>query len=154
MFAVFSGVGFASRGESGKGMPFSGRPQDRTGAKITGQRVLVIDDESLVADTVADILNRHGYQAVAVYTGKEALEQARHACPDIVLCDVIMPEVSGVEAAIALHQLCPAARIILFSGQAGSAALLERARAQGHDFEMLAKPVHPRDLLHRLAPKQ
>jgi CheY-like chemotaxis protein len=135
-------------------MPFSGRPEDRTRAKITGPRVLVVDDESLVADTVADILNRHSYQAVAVYAAKEALEQARRACPDIVLCDVIMPEMSGVEAAIALRQLCPAARIILFSGQAGTSALLERARAQGHDFEMLAKPIHPRELLQRLAPKQ
>jgi CheY-like chemotaxis protein len=116
--------------------------------------VLVVDDESIVADTVADVLNRNGYQAVAAYGGKQALRTANALCPDIVLCDVVMPELNGLEAAKALQRTCPWARIILFSGQAGSSQLLQFARAEGHQFEVLAKPIHPRELLRKLSPKQ
>ena len=45
----------------------------------------MVDDEHLIADTVADILDRHGYQAIAVYGSKEALDEANGFCPDIVL---------------------------------------------------------------------
>jgi CheY-like chemotaxis protein len=114
----------------------------------------VVDDETIVADTLADILNRNGYHAIAAYGSTEALQRARESCPDIVLCDVLMPELNGVETAKALQRACPAARIILFSGQAASSALLERARAQGHHFEVLAKPIHPRQLLRKLSPIQ
>ena len=114
----------------------------------------MVDDEHLIADTVADILDRHGYQAIAVYGSKEALDEANGFCPDIVLCDIVMPEVNGVETAVALRRICPAVRIILFSGHAASSALLDRARVQGHEFEVLAKPIHPRELLRKLAPKQ
>jgi CheY-like chemotaxis protein len=114
----------------------------------------VVDDEALIADTVADILNRHGHEAVAVYGSHDALQEASSFCPDVVLCDIIMPQVNGVETAMALRRKCPEARIILFSGQAASSTLLDQARTQGHEFEVLAKPIHPRELLRRLAPKQ
>jgi hypothetical protein len=48
----------------------------------------------------------------------------------------------------------PACRVILFSGQASTADLLDRAKAQGYRFEMLAKPIHPRDLLRMLTPAE
>jgi hypothetical protein len=46
--------------------------------------------------------------------------------------------------------MLPKCKILLFSGQAATADLLDRARSQGHEFEILAKPVHPQDLLARL----
>ena len=53
-------------------------------------------------------------------------------------------------AAIRIRELLPSIKILLFSGQAATADLLEKARAQGYEFEILAKPVHPQDLLSRL----
>jgi len=113
-------------------------------------KVLVVDDEHVIADTLAIILNQHGYDASAVYTGKQAVERAQETKPDLVISDVIMPDKNGIEAAIEIRSLVPSCKILLFSGQAATADLLESARAQGHEFEILAKPVHPQDLLAKL----
>jgi CheY-like chemotaxis protein len=114
-------------------------------------KVLVIDDERFIADTLAKILNTYGYDAAAHYAGQSALDAARLECPDIVLSDVIMPRLNGVETALAIRELCPRVRVFLISGQAGTADLLQEARAEGHDFELLSKPLHPKELLERLA---
>jgi CheY-like chemotaxis protein len=116
----------------------------------TKPRVLVVDDERVIADTLAIILNQAGFEAAAVYTGTEAVERARKEKPDLVISDVIMPDMNGIEAAIRIRQMLPGCKILLFSGQAATADLLEKARLQGHEFEILAKPVHPQDLLAKL----
>ena len=113
-------------------------------------KVLVVDDERVIADTLAIILNQHGYDASAVYTGTGAVERARQLSPDLIISDVIMPDMNGIEAAIRIRAFLPSCKILLFSGQAATADLLENARAQGHEFEILAKPVHPQDLLAKL----
>ncbi|QMV19315.1 response regulator [Granulicella sp. 5B5] len=115
-----------------------------------GKRVLVVDDEALIADTIVQILNRNGFQASAVYSGRAAVEAARDLQPETVLSDVAMPHLDGVETAIEIRAHCPTARIVLFSGQAATMEILERARALGHDFELLPKPIHPVELLKRL----
>jgi CheY-like chemotaxis protein len=114
------------------------------------RKVLVVDDERVIADTLAIILNQHGYDASAVYTGAGAVERARATSPDLIISDVIMPDMNGIEAAIRIREFLPSCKILLFSGQAATADLLESARAQGHEFEILAKPVHPQDLLAKL----
>lgn len=113
-------------------------------------KVLVVDDEHVIADTLAIILNQSGYDAEAVYTGTGAVERARATTPELVISDVIMPDMNGIEAAIKIRKLLPRCKILLFSGQAATADLLEAARAQGHEFDILAKPVHPQDLLAKL----
>jgi CheY-like chemotaxis protein len=112
--------------------------------------VLVVDDERVIADTLAIILNKNGFDATAVYTGTAAVDRARDTKPDLIISDVIMPDMNGIEAAIQIRQILPGCKILLFSGQAATADLLEKARAQGHEFEILAKPVHPQDLLAKL----
>jgi CheY-like chemotaxis protein len=111
---------------------------------------LVVDDERVIADTLAIILNQNGFDASAVYTGNGAVERAQEIRPDLIISDVIMPDMNGIEAAIRIRQLLPTCKILLFSGQASTADLLEKARMQGHEFEILAKPVHPQDLLAKL----
>jgi CheY-like chemotaxis protein len=104
----------------------------------------------VIADTLAIILNQHGFDAAAVYTGTAAVERAKSVRPDLVISDVIMPDMNGIETAINIRKFLPGCKILLFSGQAATADLLESARAQGHEFEILAKPVHPQDLLAKL----
>ena len=113
-------------------------------------KVLVADDERVIADTLAIILNQSGFEATAVYTGEKAVEMAKTLKPDMLISDVIMTDLNGIDAAIKIRELLPACKILLFSGQAATADLLDRARGQGHEFEILAKPVHPQDLLARL----
>ena len=115
------------------------------------RRVLVVDDEQVIADTLSIILNKAGFEASPVYTGTAVVESARNIQPDLIISDVIMPDMNGIEAAIQIRSFLPACKILLFSGQAATADLLESARAKGHEFEILAKPVHPQDLLAKLA---
>jgi CheY-like chemotaxis protein len=115
------------------------------------KRVLVIDDEPAIADSLAEILNVSGYDAVAFYSGHDAIEFARQGCPDLVISDVIMPKLNGVDTVLSIRELCPATRVLLFSGQAGTVDILKRARAKGHEFELLAKPIHPEALLKILS---
>ena len=113
-------------------------------------RVLVAEDEQVMANTLAIILNQAGFEARAVYSGEQAIEALDIFHPDMLISDVIMTGMTGIEAAIATRERMPNCKILLFSGQATTADLLEKARAQGYEFEILAKPVHPQDLLARL----
>lgn len=113
-------------------------------------KVLVADDERVIANTLAMILNQSGFEATAVYSGEEALEEAEKSHPDMLITDVIMTGLTGIEVAIKLREQLPAIKVLLFSGQAATADHLEKARAEGHDFEILAKPIHPQDLLNKL----
>ena len=113
-------------------------------------KVLVVDDERVIADSLAMILNQSGFEARAVYSGEKALEAASELKPDMLISDVIMAGLNGIDAAIRIRALLPRIKILLFSGQAATADLLEKARAKGYEFEILAKPVHPHDLLTKL----
>jgi CheY-like chemotaxis protein len=119
---------------------------------VAGQipRVLVVDDEQIIANTLTQILNLSGYSATAAYSGEKAVEVAPALRPDILISDVIMFGMTGIDAAIAIQHSVPGCRVVLLSGQASTADLLHRAEGQGCRFEVLAKPVHPRVLLSML----
>jgi DNA-binding response OmpR family regulator len=113
--------------------------------------VLVVDDESIIADTLAEILTRSGYEGIAAYDGDSALETALLRPPEMLIADVVLPGMSGIELAITVRRVFPECRIILFSGQASTADLLAAARQDGHHFALLNKPLHPQDLLKRVS---
>jgi CheY-like chemotaxis protein len=113
-------------------------------------KILVADDERVIAETLVIILRQNGFDSTAVSDGKEAVERARIWRPDVFLSDVVMPQMSGIEAALQIRAMLPACRVLLFSGQAVTSDLLRDARAAGNDFEVISKPVHPQDLLDRL----
>src|SRR5580704_10662078 len=117
-------------------------------------KVLVADDEHVIADTLAMILNHSGYDARAVYSGEDAVEVADTFRPSLIISDVVMGGITGIEASIKIQSKQPACKVLLFSGQAATTGLLEEARAQGYDFELLAKPVHPGDLLAKLRERE
>jgi CheY-like chemotaxis protein len=115
-----------------------------------GTRVFVVDDEQITSSTLATILKRSGFDAVPFTDPLVALREARQSAPDLLISDVMMPELSGVELAILLTKDCPDCKVLLFSGQAATANLLDAARADGHDFQLLSKPIHPADLLLKI----
>lgn len=110
-------------------------------------RIIVIDDEAMIADTVVEILNQEGFEATAVSDGESAIDISKTLRPDVVLSDVIMPGLNGIEAGIKIREVVPNCKIILFSGQAATVDLLEKARQQGHHFQILAKPIRPEKLI-------
>jgi DNA-binding NtrC family response regulator len=114
-------------------------------------RVFVVDDEEIIASTLAMILRlQGGFQARSFTNPFDALEAARLEAPDVLISDVLMPLLSGIELAIQVRQHCPDCKVLLFSGQAATVSLLDTARAKGYDFELLLKPVHPSDLLTKV----
>jgi DNA-binding NtrC family response regulator len=113
-------------------------------------KIIVVDDEPIIAATLVDILNGEGYKAVAISTGASAIKWASMMKPDVVISDVIMPGINGIDTAKEILKTCPKCRIILFSGQSASIDLLEKAKSEGFQFEILAKPVNPNRLLFAL----
>ena len=122
-------------------------------ADVQGKRtptVLIVDDEAVITETLSLILEAHGYPTRIARTGEEAVEQARASAPDVLVCDIILPGITGIDAAIQIRAVCSDCRIILISGAMLSTELLERARTDGNHFEVLAKPFHPSRLLELL----
>lgn len=113
--------------------------------------VFVVDDEAIISESLAVILRKSGFMAFPFSKPREALERAKSEPPDLLLTDVVMPELSGIDLAIQIRAFCPECRILLFSGQASTRDLLENARKFGHHFQLLAKPVHPADLIRKIA---
>jgi DNA-binding NtrC family response regulator len=107
----------------------------------------VVDDEEIIASTLAAILKISGFSSHAFKDPWDALKSAESRAPSLVVSDVIMPGMNGIELAVRLKSKYPKCKILLFSGQAATADLLESARAEGHDFVLLEKPIHPSDLL-------
>jgi DNA-binding response OmpR family regulator len=110
-------------------------------------KILIVDDELTIADTLVEILNGEGYEAMAADTGDSALASAQTFLPDIVISDVVMPGINGVELGIRIRRELPKCRVILFSGQSETSDLLGEARKRGHEFEIIAKPIRPQTLL-------
>jgi CheY-like chemotaxis protein len=77
-------------------------------------KVLVADDERVIADTLAMILNQSGFEARAVYSGEKAVELAPVFEPDMLISDVIMAGLNGIDAAIRVRSLLPGIKILLF----------------------------------------
>jgi DNA-binding NtrC family response regulator len=114
------------------------------------RRVFVVDDRTLIAESLATILNEAGFRAMAFDDPTVALSAASIKCPDILISDVIMPRMTGIDLGIRIRNAHPECRVLLYSGQIHTADLLEKAKKQGHEFEILAKPVHPDELLEKL----
>lgn len=110
-------------------------------------KIIVVDDESTIATTLVEILQGEGFEAMSASTGQAAIALAHTFQPDLVLSDVIIPGLNGIEAGIKIREFLPKCRIILFSGQAATLDLLKEARERGHEFEILAKPIKPEALL-------
>lgn len=121
-----------------------------TAAKLERPFIVVVDDEKRIADTLALIFNAKGYAAAAAHDGPSALKICRQRVPDLVLSDIVMPGMNGVELAIEVRQQFRDCAVLLFSGQAETTEMLEDAKHRGYDFELLAKPLHPDELLVRV----
>ena len=114
-------------------------------------RILVVDDEPRIADILVLIFQRDGYQASAVYNGKDALASIALDPPSLVIADVVMPGLDGIELAKKIRRNYPDCRVLLFSGNADTQQMLQAAEQEGHAFEILAKPVPPPKMLAKVA---
>lgn len=114
-------------------------------------KVLVVDDERPIADTLHEILCRAGYDCAVAYSGAEALELIHALHPALMISDVIMPGLNGLDLARRVRNAHKCCAVLLFSGNAATQDLLKISHNEGPIFEVLAKPVPPRELLATVA---
>jgi CheY-like chemotaxis protein len=114
------------------------------------RRVLVVDDEYLVADTLALIFGKHGFETRATYSAKAALECARHFVPDLLLCDITMPERSGLQLMEDFERELPECRVLVLTGYYSNVAKIrEQATRMRRPTHVLTKPCDPVELLNQ-----
>jgi CheY-like chemotaxis protein len=89
----------------------------------------------------------HGFAAKFFTSPLEALTAARSKAPDLLISDVEMPGISGIDLAIQMKAQFPTCKILLLSGQAATLDLLQQARALGQNFDLLLKPILPTEFL-------
>jgi CheY-like chemotaxis protein len=112
------------------------------------QRVLVVDDDRLVADTLHLIFQASGFDTQVAYSAAEGLERARTFVPSLLLCDVSMPEATGLQLVAHLNREMPACRMLMLSAYASSAFFVEeQALKMKLPLKLLSKPCRPELLL-------
>ena len=117
---------------------------------MNGPTILVVDDERSIADAAAMVLDRDGYCALALYSAAEAIAMLSKIDVALVLSDVNMPEIDGIDLALKARQLCHRTGILLMSGDETSETIRRRRGCEGCPFEIMAKPFGARQLLDRV----
>jgi DNA-binding response OmpR family regulator len=113
-------------------------------------RILIVDDERTIADTLSVIFRCAGYEAFTAYNGQLGLDAALRLMPNLVLSDVVMPVLDGITMAMEIRSSLPDVPVLLFSGQANTAELLQDAEQRGFHFEVLHKPMHPGEIIRKV----
>jgi len=128
----------AGRGAETRAEP---RAEPRADRGNAGRRVLVVDDSSDAAESLADIVRMLGHHVEVAYDGPTAIEKARASPPNVVLCDIGLPGMSGYEVALALRASLDTVQLIAVSGYAQPEDV-KRAIEAGFDGHV-AKPCDP-----------
>jgi CheY-like chemotaxis protein len=110
------------------------------------KRILVVDDERLIADTLGMIVGCQGFEAQVAYSGEQAVEVARDFRPDVLVSDIRMPGMNGIDAAEIIAESVPKCGVILFSGHIANMGFVDE-RIERYGWTLLAKPIPPQDLV-------
>lgn len=105
--------------------------------------ILIVDDDPAVTESLAAIFERYGYAVRCAGSAEAAIEIIAAWEPHLAIVDVMLPRMNGIDLALVLKSNRPACHLVLFSGHAGTPALMEEAAKKGNMFEILSKPVHP-----------
>jgi DNA-binding response OmpR family regulator len=111
------------------------------------KRILIVDDEVVIADSLAKVFSREGYESKGVYTPEEAVEVVSEWTPHLAIIDVKLKGTNGVGFAIMLREKFPNCEVALFTGLTDLSDLLGIARDAGHSFEVITKPISPKEIL-------
>lgn len=113
--------------------------------------ILVIDDEAVIAETLAKILQKSGYDVVTAYDAEDGIQAALLRPPELVISDIMLPGMNGIELGITIRRIFPDCKVLLSSGKPHSGDLLTAALSAGNHFVFLQKPVPPDVLLAQIS---
>jgi|SRR5215831_1617989 len=116
-------------------------------AHMGERRILIVEDEKVIADTLGQIFAANGYEIRIAYSAEDAACIVAQWAPRVAIVDVMLPKMNGIDFALLLDKEVSGCHVLLFSGQPSVEALMQKARNEGHEFEILAKPVHPTVML-------
>jgi CheY-like chemotaxis protein len=112
------------------------------------QRILIVDDELLVADTIAIIFRAHGFEVRTAYSAAEALRLAHAFQPELLVCEINMPDRTGLELMQDIGNELPNCKMIVLTAHHFNRAIVsEQARRMPQTPTFLIKPCHPLELL-------
>jgi two-component system response regulator AtoC len=109
------------------------------------QRVLIVDDDPGLRESLELVLAAEGYEVAAAPDGATALEMVEAVLPDVVLCDLRMPGMDGMELLPLLSRRLPGATVVLMSAYGTQDLAIEAMRRGAYDY--LAKPFQPSEVL-------
>jgi DNA-binding NtrC family response regulator len=121
------------------------------GPSRTPRKILIVDDEKAIADSLAMVLSTRNYEARVAYSAEEAIEILAAWQPEVAVLDVILPRMNGIDLGIVVRENYPHCNVLLFSGQPDAHLILEEALKKGHTFDILAKPVPPALMLDAIS---
>lgn len=120
---------------------------------VPSPRIFLVDDEDVISKTAAAILRRSGFDVTSFMNPLESLAAASSEQPQLLISDIVMPELSGFDLAVQMQQVCPDCRILLVSGIAGTKNAILAGEALDYHFDILAKPLEPVLLIHAVRRK-
>ena len=115
---------------------------------MPAKRVLVVDDDRLVADTLSLIFRANGFESEARYSAASGLARARSFMPELLLCDVTMPEADGLTLVDAISSEIPECRLLMLTAYASNAHRVHETSSRlPRPLRLLSKPCRPELLL-------
>ncbi len=111
-------------------------------------QILLIDDEDLFREDQASLLRQQGFTCRTAVDGEEGLRLAQAEAPDVVLCDLVMPGMGGLEVADRLATLCPETCLMVITAYGTMETAVDAFRKGAVDY--ILKPVVPEDLFQKL----
>lgn len=110
------------------------------------KKILIVEDEKALASAYQTILQAHGYEALVANDGEEALKIVEQGLPDLILLDMKMPKMDGLEFLRHMEKVAPQARVIVFSNQDVQAEIDEAFRLGAKRY-LLKSWAAPQDLV-------
>ena len=114
------------------------------------QKILVVDDESDIVELISYNLTKEGYQVYTASNGKEAIKVAKEVFPDLIILDVMMPEMDGIEACRLMRSMPEFKQVFMVFLTARSEEYSEIAGFHVGADDYIAKPIKPRALMSRI----
>ena len=113
-----------------------------------GTRILVVDDERSLADLIAMALRYERFEVEVAYTGRDALNAASSSTPDLIVLDIMLPDLDGFEVARRLSADAPATRILFLSARTETEDKVRGLTLGGDDY--MTKPFSIEELVARI----
>jgi len=115
------------------------------------QKILIVEDERIIADTLAIILRKRGFDCCVAYSAREALALAENNCPALILADISLPDLSGLHVVSEITGRCAECRVLLLTGRYSNLrAAREWIRSHPARARILTKPLLPAVLLQEV----